>query len=116
MNSVFSISTLICVLAALRSVVLVWRTRDWRLVFLPLMLALMALQSILPASAEIQPLMLQVSILTVVLAMFLSFFVRRDVQRLGGTSLRLMLGSNHLLRRDQSPVWLRLFGSSAFAL
>ena len=92
MNFILSISTLILLLAALWSIVLVRRARDWRLVFLPLMMALMALQSILPPSAEIQPLMRQVSILTVVGAMFLSFFVRRDVQRLGGASLRLMLG------------------------
>ena len=93
MNAVLSISTVLCVLAALWSIVLVWRARDWRLAFLPLMLALMALQSNLPASAEIQPLIRQISFPTVLLAMILSFFVRRDVLRLGGASLRLMLGA-----------------------
>ncbi len=92
MNSIFSISTLICLLATLWSSVLVWRARDWRLLFLPLMMALIALQSILPPSAEIRPLVRQVSILTVFFAMIASFFVRRDVLRLGGASLRLMLG------------------------
>ncbi len=72
---------------------LAWRARDWRLVFLPLMLVLVALQPSLPRSVEIQSLMRQVSILTVLLAMILSFFVRRDVLRLGGASLRLMLGA-----------------------
>ena len=92
-NSILSISTLVCLLATLWSSVLVWRARDWRLLFLPLMMALMALQSILPpSSAEIRPLVRQVSILTVFFAMIMSFFVRRDVLRLGGASLRLMLG------------------------
>lgn len=91
MSALLSISILIRLLAAGWAAFLVWRHRDWRLAFLPLMLVLMVLQPLLPGLGEPKSLMLQVSILTVIIATMFYFLLRRSLQRRAATLLRVML-------------------------
>ncbi len=91
MSALVSISILIRLLAAGWAAFLVWRHRDWRLAFLPLMLLLMVLQPLLPGLGEPKSLMLQVSILTVIIATMFYFLLRRSLQRRAATLLRVML-------------------------
>ncbi len=90
MNALFSISVLLRVLATVWGVVLVWRQRDWRLVFLPMMLALLALQP-LAGLGETQSLMLAISILTVVVATMFYFVLRHLLRWWATALLKLML-------------------------
>ena len=91
MSALLSISVLIRLLAAGWAAFLVWRHRDWRLAFLPLMLILMVLQPLLPGLGEPKSLMLEVSILTVIIATMFYFLLRRSLQRRAATLLRVML-------------------------
>ena len=91
MSALLSISILIRLLATGWAVLLLWRQRDWRLAFLPLMLVLMALQPMLPGLGETESVMLQVSILTVIVATMFYFLLRRSLRPWATTLLRIML-------------------------
>ena len=91
MTALLSISILLRFLAAGWAVLLLWRQRDWRLAFLPLMLILMAVQPMLPGLGETESVMVQVSILTVVVATMFYFLLRRSLQKWATTLLRIML-------------------------
>ncbi len=92
MDSFFAIaSVLIRLLAAAGSLFIIWRARDWRLVFLPVMLALMALQPVLPHWSEQRSMMLQVSILSVFVATIVYFLIRQTLQHSKQTLPRLIL-------------------------
>ena len=84
-------SVLIRLLAAAWSLFIVWRAQDWRLVFLPVMLLLMASQPALPHLAEQESMVLQVSILSVFVAMIFYFLIRQTLQNSKQTLLRLIL-------------------------
>ncbi len=85
------LSTLIRIAAAAWSVVILWRAQEWRLVFLPVMLALMATLPVLPHLAEQEPVVLQVSILSVLVATIFYFLLRQPRQRSKQTLLKVML-------------------------
>ena len=92
MDSLVAIaSVLIRLLAAGWSLVIVWRAQDWRLVFLPVMLVLMASQPVLPHLGEQQSLVLQVSVLSVFVATIFYFLLRQPMQGSKQTFLRLIL-------------------------
>ena len=84
-------SVLIRLLAAAWSLVIVWRAQDWRLVFLPVMLVLMASQPVVPHLAEQESLVLQVSVLSVFVATIFYFLIRQTLDHSKQTLLRLML-------------------------
>ena len=90
MSILFSISVLLRVLATVWGVIVVWRQREWRLVFLPVMLALLALQP-LSGLGETQSLILEVSILTCIVATMFYFLFRHSLRRWATAALKLML-------------------------
>ena len=90
MSILFSISVLLRVLATVWGVIVVWRQREWRLVFLPVMLALLALQP-LSGLGETQSPILEVSILTCIVATMFYFLFRHSLRRWATAALKLML-------------------------
>ena len=84
-------SLLIRLLAAAWSLLILWRAQDWRLIFLPVMLLLMAAQPVLPHLAEQESMVLQVSILSVFVATIFYFLIRQTLQGSKQTLLRMIL-------------------------
>ena len=82
---------MIRLLATVWAVLLVWRARDWRLGFLPVMMALLTLQPLLPRLRESASVMLQLSVLTVVVTVIFFFLLRHSLKRWGAVLLKLML-------------------------
>ena len=91
MNSVDTISILIRLLGMVSSILVVWRVRDWRLAFIPVMLALLVLEALRPGMGEGNSLVLQVAILTVVVTTIFHFMLRQKVRSWGMALLRLTL-------------------------
>ena len=91
MSSLLAISVIIRLLATVWGVLLVWRTRDWRLGFLPVMMALLTLQPLLPSLRESHSVMLQLSVLTVVVMAMFFFLLRHSLKGWGAVLLKLML-------------------------
>ena len=92
MDSVFTIpSVLIRLLAMAWTVLMVVRLRDWRLIFLPLILLIMALQPMVPQLSDRDSMVMQVSVFTVLVVSMLSIVIRHKEQRWGGALLRGLL-------------------------
>ena len=88
MDSVLTIpSVLIRLMAMVWTIVMVVRSRDWRLAFLPLLLLVMALQPMLPHLSKWDAMVMQVAVLTVLVVSMLYVLVRRKNHRWGGTAL-----------------------------
>ncbi len=71
---------------------LVWRMRDWRLAFLPVMLFLLTLEPLLSSLGERKSQILQISVLTVAVVMIFHF-VSRQRRQGEGLVLRIVLGA-----------------------
>ena len=70
---------------------MVVRLRDWRLIFLPLILLIMALQPMVPQLSDRDSMVMQVSVFTVLVVSMLSIVIRHKEQRWGGALLRGLL-------------------------
>ena len=91
MSSLLAISVIVRLLATVWGVLLVWRTRDWRLAFLPVMMALLTLQPLLPRLRESTSVMAQLSVLTVVVTVMFFFLLRHSLKGWAAVLLKLML-------------------------
>ena len=112
MESVLTIpSVLIRLLAMAWTIVMVVRSRDWRLTFLPLLLLIMALQPMIPHLSKGDAMVMQVSVLTVLVVTMLCLAVRRKEHRWGGTPLKGLL---IIVTLYQMAAWMT--GSWAVAL
>jgi diguanylate cyclase (GGDEF)-like protein len=87
------LSFLIRLIATIWGIRLVWRMRDWRLSFLPIMLGLLTIEPLLSSLGERESQILQVSVLTVAVAMILHFVSRQQNEARGQTFLRILLGA-----------------------
>ena len=92
MDSVLTIpSVLIRLLAMAWTILMVVRSRDWRLIFLPLMLLIMTVQPMIPHLSETDSLVVQVSVFTVLVVSMPSVVVRRKERWWGGSVVRWLL-------------------------
>ena len=84
-------SVLIRLMAMAWTIVMVVRSRDWRLSFLPVLLLIMALQPMLPHLSQWDSMVMQVSVLTVLVVTMICVLARGKGRHWGGTPLRGLL-------------------------